>query len=438
MKWFVIAIGLLAIGLALRLELLVFAMYVLLGVLLIGRWTTREWTNRIAVTRTGSATEMEIGESAEIRIEMSNRGRLAVPWAIVEEALPVPAMKPPYRLKVTGKTRFVLRLKAGETRAIRYRVDFLRRGYHQFGPLLIESGDLFGLHRRYRVVSQPVYVLVHPEIVPLKGYDIASRRPLGEIRMTHRLFEDPTRIAGVRPYQPGDPMNRIHWPAFARTGSLHSKIFEPSCVAGLTLLLDFHRDSFEGSDLGWIEDLAITTGASLAHAVFEMGQQVGLVTNGRDAAERVRSEGWQAAWSTRREAMRQWKSRAANRRIEPIVLPPRKSPEQVRRIRETLARLEQTDGFRFEELIRETASRIPRDTSVVAVMVQVTEEAARALGELRRSGYSVTVIVITPRTTEFREWAEPTGWAGMLIGENIEFRVVDSAEALSELEAATL
>ena len=41
-------------------------------------------------------------------------------------------------------------------------------------------------------------MLVYPKVVPLSGYDIASRRPIGEIRMTHRLFEDPTRIAGVR------------------------------------------------------------------------------------------------------------------------------------------------------------------------------------------------------------------------------------------------
>jgi len=32
----------------------------------------------------------------------------------------------------------------------------------------------------------------------LQGYNLASRRPIGEIRVAHRLFEDPTRLAGVR------------------------------------------------------------------------------------------------------------------------------------------------------------------------------------------------------------------------------------------------
>ena len=44
----------------------------------------------------------------------------------------------------------------------------------------------------------------------LEGYDLASRRPIGEVRISHRLFEDPTRIHGVRPYERGDALNRIH------------------------------------------------------------------------------------------------------------------------------------------------------------------------------------------------------------------------------------
>ena len=123
-----------------------------------------------------------------------------------------------------------------------------RRGYYQIGPLVLETGDLFGLHRRYRVATEPHFLLVYPEVVPLEGYDIASRRPIGEIRLQHRLYEDPTRIAGVRRYEAGDPLNRVHWRATARTGVLHSKVYEPSTVAGATLLLDFHQASYAAKD----------------------------------------------------------------------------------------------------------------------------------------------------------------------------------------------
>ena len=94
----------------------------------------------------------------------------------------------------------------------------------------MENGDLFGLHRRFRVDAEPRSCWSIRKIVPLEGYDLTSRRPIGDVLMTHRLFEDPTRISGVRPYEMGDPLNRVHWRATARTGVLHSKVHEPSTI----------------------------------------------------------------------------------------------------------------------------------------------------------------------------------------------------------------
>src|SRR5437764_733831 len=78
---------------------------------------------------------------------------------------------------------------------------------------MLETGDLFGLHRRHRIVGEPVYIMVYPKVLPLPKYDFASQRPIGEVRLQNRLFEDVTRTAGVRQYQMGDPLNRIHWRA---------------------------------------------------------------------------------------------------------------------------------------------------------------------------------------------------------------------------------
>ena len=46
----------------------------------------------------------------------------------------------------------------------------------------------------------------------------------------------------------------------------------------------------------------MTAAVSLANAVYEMGQQVGLVTNGRDAADRIRQEGCEHDPRTRQAA----------------------------------------------------------------------------------------------------------------------------------------
>ena len=50
---------------------------------------------------------------------------------------------------------------------------------------------------------------------------------------------DAEEVAGVRPYQAGDPINRIHWKISARTGKLSTRLFEnPHVRSGRTIDLD--------------------------------------------------------------------------------------------------------------------------------------------------------------------------------------------------------
>ena len=51
MRWFLGAILLLVIGIAFQLGLLVYAMYVLLGVMLVSRYLAREWIENITAER---------------------------------------------------------------------------------------------------------------------------------------------------------------------------------------------------------------------------------------------------------------------------------------------------------------------------------------------------------------------------------------------------
>jgi uncharacterized protein (DUF58 family) len=433
MKWWIGALLLFLAGLALHLGLLVFAMYAFLGVLLFSRVLTRAWTLELDVTRTVGPPMLEIGDSMEIEITLDNRGPWRVPWLLVEDCLPADATKQqPQRLVLSQYPLQLVQVPARGQYRLRYEVQFQQRGYFQLGPVLLESGDLFGLHRRYRIATQPQFVTVLPKVVPLEGYNVASRRPIGEVRMTHRLFEDPTRMAGVRAYQMGDPLNRIHWPATARTGTFQCKTYEPSCVAGATLVLDFHQWSFVGVP-DYAMELAVTTAASLAHALYLLGQQVGLVTNGRDAAERIRTEGQGLEFRTRKVAQSQLGLQGRSERLEPVCLPARRGIQQFQDILEALARLETTDGFSVGQMIPQTSHRMPRDASVIAILCEVTEETAISLGNLRRSGYAVTAIIIVPPQDQYFDWAVPPEWAGRLLAEHIDLRQVEDEAALSRL-----
>ncbi|MGQ9576129.1 MAG: DUF58 domain-containing protein [Thermoguttaceae bacterium] len=428
MRWYAGAIAILLAALLAGLGLLAYAMYVLLAVLLLGRFLARSWAENLAADRQCNRFSAHVGDKLAVVLRVENRGLLPVAWALLEDLLPRDALaSQPPKLTVLGKRLQLAMLGPRGRRTLYYQLRCNHRGYYQVGPLVVETGDLFGLHRRWRLLAAPHFVLVYPKTVALEGYDIASRRPIGQIRMTHRLYEDPTRIAGVRQYQTGDPLNRIHWRATARTGLLHSKVYEPSSVAGATLLLDFHRDSYAPEHEPYRSELAITAAASLANALYQMGQQVGLVTNARDAADRIRRQGWDPDFRTRRAAQQSASMLPASDRLQPVVVQTQRGPEQLMRILEALARLELTDGLRLSELIAETAGRIPRDATVLALLCGVSTETALALGGMRRRGWAVTAIINAYHIHQFEQAAAP------LVAEGIEVRPLTDQAGLVDL-----
>ena len=288
MLWFLVIVIILVVAVVFNVGLLACAMLALLGLMLISRFLARAWITNLEATRDCNRTEAEVGQSIAFVITVRTRAGCRSPGSWSKTCCRAGRSSRGRRIVVKGHRLAVAMLGPLGRKTLNYQLHFATRGYFQVGPLVLETGDLFGLHRRFRIVTEPVYIMVYPKVVPLPGYDLASRRPIGEIRLTHRLFEDPTRIAGVRYYQPGDPLNRVNWAATARTGVLHCKVYDASTIAGATIVLDFHQASYPARNEPGRSELAVTTALALANAVCLMGQPIGLITNGRDAADRIR------------------------------------------------------------------------------------------------------------------------------------------------------
>jgi uncharacterized repeat protein (TIGR01451 family) len=401
----------------------------LLAMLFISRVLARHWIGNLGAARECEPVTAEIGDTVPVTLTVTNSGLLPVPWVLVEDILPTSlAGAAGSRLIVKGKRMQLCKLRPKGKITLKYQLELKMRGYYQIGPMVLESGDLFGLHRRYRAVTEPHFLLVYPKVVPLLGFDLESRRPVGEIRLLHRLYEDPTRIAGVREYQRGDPLNRIHWRATARTGTLHCKMYEPSTIAGATIVLDFHQAGYGSRGEPFRSELAVTAAASLANAVYETGQQVGLVTNGRDAADRIRVEGWDQDFRTRRAALQAPAMHDQSTRLQPQVIETRRGVEQFQRIRETLGRVELTDGLTFAQLILEMEGRLPRDATLVAILPEVPVETALSLGNLHRQGYAVSAVLILIDDEHFEQAY------GRLMAEGIrDIRLLKDEEELPTL-----
>jgi len=391
-------------ALVLQAGLLAFAMYVLIGVLLLSRHLAKKWVGALLATRECATTEpVEVGATVEMKVRLANAGGSRVTWVLVEDLFPEHYLhqKPP-RVRIKGRRIKLCSVPGGGSAILKYEIECDTRGYYQVGPTLLETGDLFGLHRRHRIVAKPFFLMVLPKVIPLPKYDFASQRPIGEVNAAHRLFEDPTRNAGVRPYQVGDPLQRVHWRATARTGELQCRVFDPTTLAGASILVDFHKDGYPSRGERFRSNLAVTTACSLAYAVMMLNQQVGLASNGRDAADLYRyqvsvqkgTDEEVAGYDTRDEARREGEADEASDRLRPVVVETRRGIEQFQRIREALARLEFTDGLTFAGLVLEVSPRLPRDATVIAILPAVSIDTSTTLGNLRRQGFAVSAILI--------------------------------------------
>jgi uncharacterized protein (DUF58 family) len=394
---------------------------------------TKSWATSITAFRDGGDREVKIGSRVLIEIQLTNRSRIPVVWVLVEDLLPRWATQyDPPTLQVEGDRVGVMMLWGGETRTLAYEIVCHRRGYFQVGPTVLETGDVMGLYRRYRVGTEPQYITVLPQIIPLTSYEIGSRRPIGEIRMRENVMDDPTRLRGIRQWQPGDPMRSVHWAATARTGSLHSKIYEPSSIIGATLVLDLHESTTPKQHEPVRGDLAIAAAASIATALHESNEPIGMATNGRDAADRIRSEGWVGDHRVRGQAKEAASMRSENVRLRPVLLPPSRGPLHLKEIVRTLARLERTDGLTLSQLLVECESQLSSETTLLLILQQCTAESVAALIGLGQRGRAVAVIINTHDINDY------SAIAGPLIAARIPTFHLASAETIAEVCRQTL
>ncbi|MCA9137462.1 MAG: DUF58 domain-containing protein [Planctomycetales bacterium] len=411
----------LLIGLVFGASMWVLVAIVAAAVILINRFLAVTWSKCTVATRQGGDEELKIGETLRIEINITNRSKVPVFWLLVEDLVPRWAtIHTPPTLDVQGDRIKVLLMWPGQTRTIDYSIQCNRRGYFQIGPTVLETGDLMGLYRRYRVGTKPQYLTVLPKTVPLDDYEIASRRPMGEIRMRDNVMEDPSRLRGIRRWEPGDPMRRVHWSATARTGVLHSKVYEPTSIAGATLVLDLHTDSNPTQHEPIRTDLAITAAFSVASSLHDQSQPFGLVTNGRDAADRIRTDGWVGDHRVRDQAKQSATMLDKSDRLRPVILDAGRGPVHLHQLRSTLARLERSDGMTMAELLTESESRISNETTLIAIIQKATPDTIATLIGYARRGKAVAVIINTLDINDYSVIAGP------LIASNIAtFHLVD-------------
>jgi len=157
----------------------------------------------------------------------------------------------------------------------------LVRGEFNLGPVTVISGDPFGLFRRQRKLNISGKVIVYPAITELYSFArLPGELPGGSVQTQHTPFATPN-AAGVRDYQPGDSLNRIHWLSSARQRRLMTKEFDLDPLSDVWLVLDLDDQVQVGSGQDSTEEWAVSVAATLANYFAGQQRQVGLITQRR-------------------------------------------------------------------------------------------------------------------------------------------------------------
>lgn len=368
-----------------------FAVYAFLLLIIMAYVTSVLWLTGLECERSADRLQVWQGEDVGVTVRVTNKHGWPIPWIFIEDYYPpdFPRKGPNARLAILMPRRSI---------TLQYRLTCPRRGYHRIGPVLYESGDLFGLHKRFQTGENRDYVSVLPTVAYIDTFNVAARRPQGPVRVTNRIYADPTRISNIREYVPGDPLNTIHWKATARTGQLHVKTFEPTSVSGGTLILDLHEDSYVAEKRESRMELAVTTAASIAYLLQMSGEQVGLLTNARDAAEVARYEAASVSARNRFVMDDLLQGEEESTRISPLSVSTCRSTEQGQKIIENLARVLPGQGLDLSELILAQCVTLPRDAALLPVTGQVTDRLALTLAMMKQSGFNVSVFLIDAGT----------------------------------------
>jgi len=267
----VLWVGLFIAAVSSGVELLSYLAYLLLFVGAAMWITARLTLEGLSVKRTVGQAYAHLGDKIELNYELRNSHRLAKLWVEVSETSNWPEPLTGRVLSIAGQ---------GSVRRWRVSVPALRRGRFHLGPIVLRSGDPFGLFTTIARVPLDALILVYPKVLPLPYWQLPGSFLEGNVLTGQRSLQSTSMVMGIRDYRPGDAVNRIHWPSSVRHRGLYVKEFELDKTADLWIYLDLERHWHRGEGETSTEERAVTVAASVVAKALREHRNVGLVTTG--------------------------------------------------------------------------------------------------------------------------------------------------------------
>lgn len=358
-SFFLLLLLLALMAIFLRERLALTLLYFFVAAYAIGRGWSRRALNDVRFQRTYPHRAF-LYDRIPVQLDLINTGWLPAVWVQLMDSLPV-------ELAVPNSYRRVITLGPYGRERLTYTLRADKRGYYVIGPLYLRSGDLLGLADDTENAGRPDRLIVYPKIIPFTKVPLPSRSPLGTLRHTQPIFEDPTRVRGKRDYAAGDPYRRIDWKATAAAGRLQVKVFEPSIALETLIVLNLNSDEYDYRTRLDATELAVITAASLANWLAGQKQPIGLVVNGADPLNPDQS---------------------------PALIAPHTGRPHLMRLLDVLARVRAAPTPPLIELLRRELPRLTWGTTLVLITGAADDAVFDEIFRARRAGLNVVLILM--------------------------------------------
>jgi uncharacterized protein (DUF58 family) len=243
-------------------------------------WAREAWQG-VTISAAFDPPRVYLGEPVTLKVTVANPTWLPLPVVRLRVWLPqglMPEGEDPgepirgyrRRIYVPARSEVVLELP----------VRLRRRGEFWLERIDAELADPFDLAPLHRELIPEASLMVFPDPRLDIPAEVRRRLPFGRPASAVRMFEERERFAGTRPYEPGDPFNRIHWKLTGHTGTLQTKLFEPTRSSEVLFALDLSvGEPFWDAVFPHVAEDTIGWASFLARQAIDAGWKVGLMAN---------------------------------------------------------------------------------------------------------------------------------------------------------------
>jgi uncharacterized protein (DUF58 family) len=352
------------------------------------------------------------GERCEYRVLLSNRGARALDGATVLERFrdPRPGFDEWRRTREPGEERrnwwdrtvgyfrwrwlierhlprdaaraALERLAPGERRELRLAFTPRRRGRIEMAGLTVGRADALGLVRGLARMPLAARLVALPRRYRLPELVLPGRRKFqpGGVSLAASIGDSEEFLA-LRDYRPGDPLQRVHWKSYARTGKPVVKDYQDEFFERHALVLD--TGSLRGEDAAFEDAVALAASFVYTIDTHECLLDLLFVEDGVRAYTAGRGQ------------------------------------LQSEHMLEVLAAVSPSEPAAFSSLARSVAGRRDSLSSVILILLAWDEERRKLAAALRATGAQVRALLVREKDADAGEEPVP-GWVTVLHPGEIE------------------